>query len=59
MFHSKPEKCINCACCDIENLKCYPDDMDCNDVYDLSEEDLVTPKRCDFFKQKKKKTGKH
>ena len=51
-FHYKPEKCIDCACYDKEKMKCYPNDIDCHSEYDLDESDLVTPKRCDFFKPK-------
>lgn len=47
--HYKHEKCIDCACCDIEQMKCFPKDIDCHEEYDLDEEDLVMPKRCDFF----------
>ena len=47
--HFKHEKCIDCACCDVEKMKCFPNDIDCHSEYDLDEEDLITPKRCDFF----------
>ena len=47
-------KCIDCACCDVENLKCYPNDRDCMPEYDLNEEDLTSVARCDFFKPKEK-----
>ena len=53
MYHSKPEKCIDCGCCNVEKMKCYPNDKDCEEEYDLTEEDLVTPARCDFFMPKK------
>ena len=52
MHHYKPEHCIDCACCDERNLKCYPGSRDCASEYDLTPEDLVTPMRCDFFKSK-------
>ena len=47
--HFKPEKCIDCDCCNMEEMRCYPRDPDCEEVYDLTEEDLNTPARCDFF----------
>lgn len=47
-------KCIECLCCDSENLMCYPSDPDCHKEYKLDPEDLYTPKRCDFFKAKEK-----
>lgn len=49
MHHFKLEKCIDCACCNVEEMKCYPNDRDCLRVYDLEEEDLSTPAHCDFF----------
>lgn len=45
-------KCIDCACCDVEKMKCYPNDSDCKSEYDLDESNLVTTPRCDFFKKK-------
>lgn len=53
MHHYKPEKCIDCACCDEKKMKCYPNSIDCHSEYDLDEADLVTPKRCDFFIKRK------
>ena len=47
-------KCIECACCDPEKLLCHPNDIDCAPEYQLLPEDLTTPKRCDFFKNKEK-----
>ena len=52
--HYTPEKCIDCVCCDVEKLKCYPNDVDCNEEYDLDESDLTTTCRCDFFIPKAK-----
>ena len=49
MHHYKPEKCIDCACCNVEEMKCYPNDRDCEGEYELTEKDLTTPARCDFF----------
>ena len=45
-------KCIDCACCNVKEMKCYPNSVDCHSVYDLDEKDLHTPARCDFFKWK-------
>lgn len=53
MHHNRLEKCIDCACCSVEEMKCYPNDSDCHKVYDLDEEDLTTPAKCDFFIRKK------
>lgn len=41
--------CIDCACCNIEEMKCYPNDEDCREEYNLEKEDLVNPAHCDFF----------
>ena len=46
------ECCRDCACCDISRMKCIPDSEDCEPEYDLTEEDLNTPKGCDFFKRR-------
>ena len=46
-------KCIDCACCDVDKMKCYPNSVDCHSEYDLDADDLVTPKRCDFFVERK------
>ena len=46
-------KCINCSHCNKEEMKCYPESNDCEKEYDLTEEDLTTPARCDFFIRKK------
>lgn len=51
--YSKLEKCIDCDCCNVKEMKCYPNDVDCHQVYDLTEEDLTTPAHCDFFIHKK------
>jgi len=45
-------KCIDCACCDVEKMKCYPNDRNCMSEYDLDEDDLTHVARCDFFKSK-------
>lgn len=45
----KPVRCIDCACCNVEEMKCYPNDEDCHKEYDLEVEDLVNPAICDFF----------
>lgn len=45
-------KCIDCACCNVEEMKCYPNSEDCHKEYDLDESDLTTPAHCDFFKSK-------
>lgn len=47
--HFMPEKCSDCACCDEENMKCFPKSDDCQEEYNLTKEDLVVPKFCDFF----------
>lgn len=52
LHNNKQQRCIDCACCDAENMKCYPNDDDCESEYDLSEADLTTADYCDFFKQK-------
>ena len=54
LHHCKPEKCIDCECCNVTTLTCHPNDTDCKAEYDLTEEDLVTPQRCDFFKPKQR-----
>lgn len=41
-------KCIECACCNKEEMKCYPKSQDCEKEYDLTEEDLYTDAKCDF-----------
>lgn len=41
-------KCIECACCNKEEMKCYPKSTDCRKEYNLTEEDLYTEQRCDF-----------
>ena len=46
-------KCIECACCSVEEMKCYPNSKDCHNEYDLTEEDLTKPAYCDFFISKK------
>lgn len=48
----KNVKCIDCACCNVEKMKCYPNSEDCHKEYDLDESDLHTPAHCDFFKAK-------
>lgn len=53
MHHSKLERCSDCACCNVEEMKCYPNDRDCHAIYDLDKEDLMTPDHCDFFIRKK------
>ena len=47
-------KCSECACCDSKKLLCHPNDNDCEEEYKLNQEDLYSPKRCDFFKGKEK-----
>lgn len=42
-------KCIDCIHCDVEHLKCRPGTKDCKVEYELSETDLITYDRCDFF----------
>lgn len=49
-YNAKSHLCIDCACCDKDNLKCYPNDPDCMSEYDLDENDLYTEKPCDLFK---------
>lgn len=43
-------KCSDCRFCDATNLMCYPESEDCANSYELTEEDLVIPGCCDFFK---------
>lgn len=45
-------KCIECACCNKEEMKCYPKSQDCGKEYDLTEEDLYTEQKCDFARKK-------
>lgn len=56
MWFSKRKfvKCIDCACCDVGKMKCYPNDEDCEKEYELDDDDLHTPAHCDFFKSKDK-----
>ena len=42
-------RCIDCACCDAENMACYPNNRDCEAYYALDKEDLYTKQNCDFF----------
>ena len=51
--NSKRVRCIDCACCSVEEMKCYPNSKDCHKVYDLSGEDLTELAKCDFFIAKK------
>ena len=46
---NKYVKCIDCACCNVEKMKCYPNSNDCDREYDLTEDDLTTEEYCDFF----------
>lgn len=45
-------KCIECACCNKEEMKCYPKSQDCKKEYDLTEKDLYAEQKCDFAKKK-------
>ena len=47
-------KCIDCICCNKEEMKCYPNSRDCEKKYELTEEDLYTEQKCDFAKRKEK-----
>lgn len=42
-------KCKDCIHCDIENHKCYPQSKDCCSEYDLTDDDINNPDRCDFY----------
>ena len=42
-------RCQDCKHCDTRTMKCYPESSDCHAEYDLTEEDLNTPDKCDFF----------
>ena len=44
--------CGDCACCNAEALLCHPNSPDCRAEYKLDPEDLTTPARCDFFKER-------
>ena len=46
---NKSVKCIDCACCNAGEMKCYPNSEDCHKEYELTKEDLITPAHCDFF----------
>lgn len=46
---NKNVKCIDCACCNVVEMKCYPNSEDCHKEYKLNKEDLITPAHCDFF----------
>lgn len=48
------EPCKNCAHCDVEKKKCFPESLDCRSEYDLTDEDIytATDERCDFFKRR-------
>ena len=54
----KKGKCKNCTHCDITNMKCYPQSKDCHKEYDLSEDDLETEDRCDFYERKLESVNK-
>lgn len=45
----KEHKCIECAHCDVNDMKCHPDSKDCEEEYDLLFEDLIKEDVCDFF----------
>ena len=45
-------KCIDCACCSVEEMKCYPNSEDCEKEYNLTEDDLYINAECDFFVSK-------
>lgn len=45
-------KCIECACCDEEKMKCFPKSLDCEREYNLTEEDLRMEKVCDFARKR-------
>ena len=53
MDNNKLVKCIDCSRCCVEEMMCYPNSMDAHKEYALTEEDLTTPARCDFFVPKK------
>lgn len=53
IHNNKLVKCIDCACCSVEEMKCYPNSKDCHAIYELDKEDLITPAKCDFFMRKK------
>ena len=42
-------KCRDCVHCDQLLLKCFPESLECCSSYDLTQEELDTPGRCDFF----------
>lgn len=44
--------CRNCIHCNIEEMKCYPESKDCEEVYLLEESDLDDTRRCDFFERR-------
>lgn len=46
-------KCIDCTNYYPLEMKCRPNSRDCESEYNLDEEDLHTPRRCDFYEKKK------
>ena len=51
LFHKKDKlvRCIDCVCCNVEKMKCYPNSEDCHKEYNLEKEDLDNLAPCDFF----------
>lgn len=45
-------KCIDCTHCDVKNLLCHPNSVDCKEEYELDKEDLYKKVQCDFFDEK-------
>lgn len=42
-------KCRDCVHCDQLLMKCFPKSPECRSSYDLTQENLDIPGRCDFF----------
>lgn len=47
-------RCLDCVHCNESEKKCYPQSMDCNSEYDLTDRDIYeyTKTKCDYYKEK-------
>jgi len=49
--HIKEIRCLDCKHCDVKEMKCYPESLDCKPEYDLDYEDIYEyhKNNCDFY----------
>ena len=47
-------RCLDCVHCNESEKKYYPQSMDCNSEYDLTDRDIYeyTKTKCDYYKEK-------